>query len=162
MVPLITHVLNRSFAAAIVPDAFKSAIIHPINNGVDGGCVNNYRPISVLPALSKILRVTSFTKVFRTLQHTCYNPVWVQIWNLNGRRCKLLSITLTIEKQVRKLVATLATLSILPTECPKEAFWDLHSFWSISTNSYLKLLLPISQILTHADDTAIVVYVHTW
>ncbi|XP_063891880.1 uncharacterized protein LOC135117215 [Helicoverpa armigera] len=36
-------------------DALKKAIIHPIYKSGDRNCVNNYRPISVLPALSKIL-----------------------------------------------------------------------------------------------------------
>lgn len=39
----------------VVPDALKVSTIRPIHKGGDGDDVSNYRPISLLPALSKIL-----------------------------------------------------------------------------------------------------------
>lgn len=55
LVPLITHICNLSFQTGVFPERFKIANIHPIHKGGDRDSVNNYRPISVLPALSKIL-----------------------------------------------------------------------------------------------------------
>lgn len=55
LVPVITHICNLSITTGVFPKAFKKALIHPIYKSGDGDCVNNYRPISVLSAMSKIL-----------------------------------------------------------------------------------------------------------
>jgi hypothetical protein len=55
IIPAITHVVNLSIRTGIFPDIFKISIVHPIHKGGARDCVNNYRPISVLPALSKVL-----------------------------------------------------------------------------------------------------------
>ncbi|CAG9137778.1 unnamed protein product [Plutella xylostella] len=55
LVPLMTHICNLSFRSGIFPESFKIDIIHPIHKGGNMDSVNNYRPISVLPAMSKIL-----------------------------------------------------------------------------------------------------------
>ncbi|CAG9121615.1 unnamed protein product [Plutella xylostella] len=43
------------FKNGVFPDLFKKSLIHPIHKGGNRDVVGNYRPISVLPALSKIL-----------------------------------------------------------------------------------------------------------
>jgi hypothetical protein len=55
IIPVLTHIVNLSLSSGIFPNVFKISIIHPIHKVGDKDCVNNYRPISVLPALSKIL-----------------------------------------------------------------------------------------------------------
>ena len=53
----IAHVCNISLSTGIYPDIFKQAIIHPIfkGSGKDPRDPGSYRPISILPSLSKIL-----------------------------------------------------------------------------------------------------------
>lgn len=51
----ITHICNLALKNGIFPDAFKIALIKPIHKGGDKDRVVNYRPISILPSLSKIL-----------------------------------------------------------------------------------------------------------
>jgi hypothetical protein len=66
LVKPIAHIVNLSLSQGVVPNALKIAQITPVYKAGDCSCVNNYRPISVLTALSKILekivgkRVTSF------------------------------------------------------------------------------------------------------
>lgn len=55
LAPPITYLCNLCLRMGKFPDALKKAIVHPIYKGGSRNCVNNYRPISVLPALSKIL-----------------------------------------------------------------------------------------------------------
>lgn len=55
LVPPIAYICNLAVDSGVFPDAFKKAIVHPIHKAGDRGSVDNYRPISVLPALSKIL-----------------------------------------------------------------------------------------------------------
>ena len=53
----IAHVCNISLSSGIFPDLFKEAIVHPVfkGSGKDPRDPGSYRPISILPSLSKIL-----------------------------------------------------------------------------------------------------------
>jgi hypothetical protein len=53
-VPL-NDIFNKSFATGLFPDKLKYAKVTPVFKNDDKFCVNNYRPISVLPIFSKIL-----------------------------------------------------------------------------------------------------------
>lgn len=55
VVPIITHLANLCFSKGIFPSLLKESIVTPIYKSGDGDDVNNYRPISVLPSLSKVL-----------------------------------------------------------------------------------------------------------
>ena len=53
----IARICNISLSTGIFPDIFKQAIIHPMfmSSGKDPRDPGSYRPISILPSLSKIL-----------------------------------------------------------------------------------------------------------
>ena len=57
LVPVITKIINTSLINGIVPDCFKSAIVKPLLKklGLDVNDLKNFRPVSNLPFLSKIL-----------------------------------------------------------------------------------------------------------
>lgn len=55
IVPIITHIANLSFNQGIFPNSLKQSLITPVYKSGDRDDVNNYRPISVLSSLSKIL-----------------------------------------------------------------------------------------------------------
>lgn len=55
LIPPITHICNLAISSGIFPTIFKKAQIIPIFKSGDRGCVNNYRPISIVPTMSKIL-----------------------------------------------------------------------------------------------------------
>lgn len=55
LIPLLVHICNLSVSTGVFPNAFKRALVHPIHKSGDNDVVNNYRPISVLPVMSKIL-----------------------------------------------------------------------------------------------------------
>lgn len=50
----VTHIINLTFKTGIFPDKLKIAKVIPVHKKGDKTDVNNYRPISVLPAFSKI------------------------------------------------------------------------------------------------------------
>ena len=52
--PLV-HICNQSFLTGNVPDNMKIAKILPIHKSGNKKIINNYRPISILPAFSKLL-----------------------------------------------------------------------------------------------------------
>lgn len=51
----LTFIFNLCIKTGVFPDLFKKALIHPIHKAGDADCITNYRPISVLPCLSKLL-----------------------------------------------------------------------------------------------------------
>ena len=53
--PSITHIINCSLTTGCFPDSWKIALIHPIAKSDCPENINDYRPISILPTLSKIL-----------------------------------------------------------------------------------------------------------
>ena len=57
LLPSITKIINVSLSSGIVPPSFKDAIVNPLLKklGLDQNQFNNYRPVSNLPFLSKIL-----------------------------------------------------------------------------------------------------------
>lgn len=55
--PLITVIINSSLQSGVVPSALKTALIRPLlkKPGLDPKTLGNYRPISNLPFVSKVL-----------------------------------------------------------------------------------------------------------
>ena len=52
--PSIAMMINKSIDSGIFPSQLKQAKVHPIFKGGDKSDPNNYRPISILPTVSKI------------------------------------------------------------------------------------------------------------
>ncbi|KAJ8726971.1 hypothetical protein PYW08_015368 [Mythimna loreyi] len=67
VVPIITHLINLCFNSGIFPTLLKKSIITPVHKGGNRDDVNNYRPISVLPAISKIVEKLTNTRLVNYL-----------------------------------------------------------------------------------------------
>lgn len=55
LTPVLTHLVNTSFEQSCVPNSLKVAIVRPIYKSGAKGDILNYRPISILPTIDKIL-----------------------------------------------------------------------------------------------------------
>lgn len=55
LAPIITHVCQLCLSAGVFPNTLKKALVHPIHKGGEKDNMTNYRPISVLTTMSKIL-----------------------------------------------------------------------------------------------------------
>ena len=55
MLPSLTHVVNLSLTSGKMPDILKIANVAPIHKGDDPNDPDNYRPISILPIVSKCI-----------------------------------------------------------------------------------------------------------
>ena len=65
----MTIIINQSLETGIFPDALKIAKVKPLFKKGDNCCLNNYRPISLLPTISKI-----FERVMYNIQlYTYFN-----------------------------------------------------------------------------------------
>ena len=63
----ITHIVDRTFETVIFPTDLKCAKVIPIYKAGDPSSLNNYRPISLLSSLSKILERTMYNKIMKFL-----------------------------------------------------------------------------------------------
>jgi len=61
--PVISFLFNGSISVGIFPDCLKVARVVPIHKSGDKCVPSNYRPISVLPLLSKIFEKIMFSKI---------------------------------------------------------------------------------------------------
>ena len=52
--PALSVIINKSFTEGIFPDMLKSAKVTPIKKPGISTNISNYRPISILPPISKI------------------------------------------------------------------------------------------------------------
>ncbi|ELU04226.1 hypothetical protein CAPTEDRAFT_95135, partial [Capitella teleta] len=76
----ITHIINLIFQHNTVPDKLKFAKIVPIYKAGDSKQVQNYRPISVLPAFEKNCLKTNTRSYLQFLSRTYCNKrlsVWL-------------------------------------------------------------------------------------
>ena len=55
LTPLLTKIINISYSTNTFPDCMKKASIRPLHKKDDPNIMSNYRPISILPCLSKII-----------------------------------------------------------------------------------------------------------
>ena len=79
----LTHILNLSLKEGHVPLEWKKARITPLFKGGDASNPINYRPISVLPVLSKVIEKLVFKQIYiNTLTKMTFysltNSVFVQ------------------------------------------------------------------------------------
>ncbi len=74
----LAHIFNQSFSEGQVPTKMKLAKVIPIFKSGDAKLLNNYRPISLLPAFSKLLekamaeRLTGFLENHHILYDNQY------------------------------------------------------------------------------------------
>ena len=59
----ITLIINQSIKSGIFPDRLKIGRILPLFKKGDKSCIENYRPISLLPAISKIFEKVIFDQI---------------------------------------------------------------------------------------------------
>ena len=58
LVPIITDIVNMSLRESMVPKSLKTALIRPLfkeKNGLDSDILKNYRPVSNLTFISKVI-----------------------------------------------------------------------------------------------------------
>ena len=53
--PILLHIVNACLTTCDFPDSWKHSMVHPIFKSGDPTVISNYRPISIVPAMAKIV-----------------------------------------------------------------------------------------------------------
>lgn len=64
----LAHIINRSLASGIVPTEFKCGKVVPIYKSGNQTDIDNYRPITILPAISKVLEKCVYSQTISYLE----------------------------------------------------------------------------------------------
>ena len=146
--PYITKIINISFETKTFPDILKKAIIKPIFKKDDKNDISNYRPISILPVISKIFeRVTlnQLTKYFEKhdlitgLQHayrkyhgtvTCLFELLNEIYHQIDNKNKVAIVSLDLSKAFDTINHELLLKKLRSFNLSSESIDFLHSYLS--------------------------------
>ena len=69
--PSLTLIINQSLSTGIFPDSLKSAKVIPIYKKNEKIIMSNYRPISILPVLSKIIESVMHSQLIILAKTNC-------------------------------------------------------------------------------------------
>ena len=70
--PSLCDIFNKSLSSGSVPSGFKEANIVPIHKGGDKELVTNYRPVSLLSCVSKVMERCLLHKLYPILLNRIY------------------------------------------------------------------------------------------
>ena len=77
LLPFVTDIINASLASGSVPLSFKHASVKPLlkKSNLDPECLKNYRPVSNLPFISKLLERIVLSQCLEHLyKHELFEP----------------------------------------------------------------------------------------
>lgn len=63
LTPILTYLINLSFSEGVFPDKLKLSVVKPIHKKGDIHTMDNYRPISIIPVLSKIFEKLMYSRI---------------------------------------------------------------------------------------------------
>lgn len=66
--PVLSDMINKSFVSGVFPDSLKGARVIPLYKGGDRTVLGNYRPVSILPLLSKVFEKIAYRQLYNYLQ----------------------------------------------------------------------------------------------
>ena len=149
--PGITEFLNTSIRTGKFPTAWKTSSVVPIPKGSDHTSVSNYRPISLLPILSKLLEKHIHGVISNHL--SANSPIALQQW---GFQTKKSSVTALADVLYNWAVALDKGLEVCAVFFDLQKAFDsvphkslMHKLRSVGLDAYI--LRWICSYLTHRE-----------
>ena len=107
---VLAHIFNNSITTGIVPSFLKEAYVTPIFKAGDKHDCTNYRPISILPSISKLLEKIVYNRIFDFI--TRHNILTSQQFGFRPRRSTYMAINELYCKVADSLDKKLYTVGI--------------------------------------------------
>ena len=90
----LTLLINQTLSTGIFPNELKISRARPLFKNGDTSNINNYRPISILPSISKIFEYVIFNQLFDHMSHNALS-CQEQFGFRTGHSTELASLQLT-------------------------------------------------------------------
>ena len=87
---VLVHIFNSSFSHGTVPSLLKHANVTPIFKAGDKHNFTNYRPISILPSISKLLEKVVYSRIYNFISY--HNILTDQQFGFRPKRSTLMAI----------------------------------------------------------------------
>ena len=144
--PSLTKLFNLSLASGRFPTDWKCACITPILKSGDSALASNYRPISILPIVSKVLERHVYTLVF---DHLATNsPISPYQWGFMPKRSTASALCTLTHDCLRSLDDSKEVCSV---------YFDLRKAFDTVPH------IPLLQKLTNLNlDTYILNWIHSY
>ena len=146
--PYLTKIINLSFETKTFPDILKNAIIKPIFKKDDKNDISNYRPISILPVISKIFERATLNQLIEyfekydlinCFQHayrkfhgtvTCLFELLNEIYHLIDIKKKVAIVSLDLSKAFDTINHTLLLKKLKSFNLNSDSITFLQSYLS--------------------------------
>ena len=99
--PFLTHICNLSLSDGIFPDELKLANVITIFKGGDQALFNNYRPVSVLCTISKVVWKITYSRLLNYLDH--YKILFSYQFGFRTSHSTYMAFMVLIDKLTRAL-----------------------------------------------------------
>jgi len=99
--PALTLIINQSLTTGIVPDEFKISKVIPLYKKGDKSCINNYRPISLLPTFSKVFERILYTQLYTYLNEN--NLICEQQYGFRSKHSTELATIKLVDKLINEM-----------------------------------------------------------
>ena len=91
--PVLTKIINLGYSTNTFPNSMKEAAIRPIHKKDDSNIISNYRPISILPCLSKIFERSASNQLIKYLEdHNLLSPSQHAYRKMHGTKTCLFQV----------------------------------------------------------------------
>ena len=106
---LIADLINKCFEMGVFPNTFKKAIVLPLHKKESPDIMTNYRPISILPKLSKIIEKCLKSRLIHYFtRNNLFNRVQFGFLSGASTQDALLHVTEKIYSNLNEKLSTLA------------------------------------------------------
>ncbi|KAI5721142.1 hypothetical protein M8J77_016710 [Diaphorina citri] len=111
ILPVLTHIYNESLSSHVFPDMWKYSLVTPIPKVKTPSSTNDYRPISILPVLSKVFERLVYAQINAFLTTNCLlNPLQSGFRAGHSTSSALLKVTDDMRRAMDKKMLTILLL----------------------------------------------------